>query len=255
MMPKITCVTSMNKPYYDRIGKLMIETFSKFWPDNSNLCVYQEGFQIEKFDRVIGLSWEDNCLSDWKEFSTKIHGPAITFAKKGFSFISGMKNLDADYLLWLDADLVSLKKFPSEKIISILPEGKLIGFFDTYFQLNPNYTEKEYIDKNRPLTAAESGFVILNKKHKKYKDYVSEYERLYRLPENPNTLGDWFDGNICSAAALNLREHVEDLSKLRTTDKSQTPINRSWIFEYCYHAKAKQKDGLDIKKLRAKLGV
>ena len=101
----------------------------------------------------------------------------------------------------------------------------------------------------------ESGFVIINKKHQNFQDYLNEYERLYdsedRLPE----IGEWFDGNVCAAAAINFRTQVEDLSKLRTTNKSQTPINRSWIYEYCYHAKAKQKNNINLEEYRKRLGV
>jgi len=254
-MLKIACITSMNKDYHDRIGKLMIETFSKFWPDDCQLIVYQEGFQIEENKKVKGISWEDNCYDKWLKFSEKIKGPALRFAKKGYSMIAGMKNIDCDLLIWVDADVITNKKFPKDKIESIIPENKLIAFFDTYYQYNPNYTQEEYVDKNRSCTAAESGFVVINKRHKKFNDYLKEYERLYDSQERLPQVGEWFDGNVCASAALNLREHVEDLSKLRTTNKSQTPINRSWIFEYCYHAKAKQKEGLDIKQIRNDLGI
>ena len=250
---QIKCITSMNKGYYDAIGKLMIASWSKYWSKDIELIVYQEGFEIENFDRVTGVSWEDHCEQDWKEYNTKVKGPATRFAKKGFTMISGMKHIDCDWLIWLDADLLSQKEFPRYKLESLLPKEKLIAFFDTFYQMKPKYTREEYLDKSRVLTAAESGFVIMNKKHKKFNEYAEEYERLYKLPSKPTHLGDWYDGNVCAAAATNLREYVEDLSLLRTTDKSQTPINRSWIREYCYHAKAKQKRGLDIEKLTKEL--
>ena len=64
-MKKIVCITSMNKPYYDKIGKLMIESWSAHWPKDCELLVYQEGFEIEDFDRVHSVSWEDHCYQDW----------------------------------------------------------------------------------------------------------------------------------------------------------------------------------------------
>ena len=245
----------MNKPYYDHIGKLMIASWSKFWPGDCELIVYQEGFQIEESENVKGVSWEDNCYDQWLKFSEKIKGPAVTFAKKGYAMIAGMKNIDCDLLIWLDADLISHNHFPMDKILSILPNNKLIAFFDTYYQVNPEYTLEQYIDKTRPCSAAESGFVVINKKHQNFEDYLNEYERLYDSKERLPAVGEWFDGNVCAAAAINLRTQVEDLSKLRTTNKSQTPINRSWIYEYCYHAKAKQKKSLDIKQIRNNLGI
>jgi hypothetical protein len=252
---KIICFTSMNKPYYDRIGKLMIETFSKFWPEDCELIVYQEGFEIENFDRVTGVSWEENCLENWNKFAKKTKGPAVIFAKKGYTMIAGMKNIDCDLLIWVDADVITNKKFPKDKIESILPQNKLIALFDTYYQIKPNHTKEEYLDTNRPYSAAESGFVIINKNHQHFKDYLAEYERLYNNEIPLPGVFEWYDGNVCSTAAYGFREYIEDLSLLRTTDKSQTPINRSWIREYCYHAKAKQKDGLDIKQIRNDLGI
>jgi hypothetical protein len=245
----------MNKPYYDKLGKLMIDSWSKFWPEETELIVYQEEFEIEKVDRVTGISWEDNCLVDWTEFSKKIKGPAAVFAKKGYSMIAGMKNIDCDLLIWLDADLISWKEFPVDKVLSILPDNKLIAFFDTYYQFNPNYTHEEYLNKSRIFSAAESGFVVINKNHKNFKEYASEYERLYNSKDRPPEVGEWFDGNICSSAALDYRTEIVDLSLLRSTNKSQTPINRSWIFEYCYHAKAKQKNGIDLSEFRNRLGL
>jgi hypothetical protein len=254
-MTKIVCVTSMDKLYYDKIGKLMIESWSTHWPEDCKLLVYQEGFEIEKFDRVTGVSWEDKCYDDWLEFSKKARGPGIRFAKKGYTMISAMETVDCDLLIWCDADTVTYKKFPKDKILSILPSGKLIGFFDTYYQHNKVYSDKEYINPKRPTSAAESGFVVINKNHKEFDTYSVNYKKLYKLPSPTPELGPWYDGNVCAVAAKNLREYVEDLSKLRTRRKTQTPINHCWIGEYVRHKKAKQKNNIDIEKLREQIGV
>lgn len=252
---KIKCVTSMNKPYYDRLGKLMIESWSKYWPDDSKLIVYQEGFEIENFDNVDGISWEDYCLSDWNLFRTKVKGPAERFAKKGFAFLSAMKNIDSDLLIWVDADVITHKTFPKDKILSIIPPNKVIAFFDTYYQYNPKYTLEEYLNKNRPCTAIESGFVIVNKNHPSFRHYCQEYERLYKLDAPNEIVGEWFDGNVCAAAAIDIRNEIFDLSNLRTTDKTQTPLNKSWLFEYIYHAKAKQKNNINLDEYRKRLKI
>ena len=260
-MTKIVCITSMNKSYYDNIGKLMIESWSKFWPEDCKLFVYQEGFKIDIFKNVEGLSWEDNCLESHAQFETKINNldinlnktTIIKFAKKGYAMIAGMKEIECDLLIWIDADAISYDFFPKEKIESILPNEKLIAFFDTYYQINPNYTQEEYVNKNRIFSTAESGFVIINKNHQNFNDYMSKYIELYNAKEKPSTMDGWYDGNVCASAALDLRHYIEDMSKLRTKNKTQTPINHCWIGQYIRHFKAKIKNNVNISDIRKKL--
>ena len=255
-MTKIVCITSMDKTYYDNIGKLMIESWSARWPEDAELLVYQEGFEIDKFDRVTGVSWEENCYDDWLKFSIKAKsGPCIKFAKKGYTMISAMEKVDCDLLIWCDADTLTYQEFPKEKILSILPSNKLIAFFDTYYQQTKKYSEEEYLDLNRMRSAAESGFVIIDKRHKHFQDYLNEYKKLYNSPEPHPDVGPWFDGNVCAVAATHLREFVEDLSKLRTRSKTQTPINNCWIGEYVRHKKAKLKHSLNYEQFKKEIGL
>jgi hypothetical protein len=254
-MTKIVCITSMNKPYYDNIGKLMIESWSARWPDDCELLVYQEDFEIDKFDKVTGVSWKDRCYDNWLKFSMKAKGPCVKFAKKGYTMISAMETVNCDLLIWCDADTLTYQQFPKEKILSILPKNKLIAFFDTYYQQTSKYSETEYLDVNRTRSAAESGFVIIDKNHKHFKDYLAEYKSLYNSPTPSPDIGPWFDGNVCAVAATHLREFVEDLSKLRTRSKTQTPINHCWIGEYVRHKKAKQKNSLSYDQFKQEIGL
>jgi len=248
---KIACMTTMHKPYFDHIGDIMLESFGRYWPTDIELFVFQEDFEIPNYDRITGLDWNEHCKSRWESFRGKASNTAETFAKKGFAFLAGMKIIDCDLLIWIDSDLLTYKPFPREKLETILPKKKLIGVFDTLYQVMPNYTQEQYCDKTRVLTACESGFVLINKRHKNFKDLVSNYEKNYSLESRPKELGDWYDTNVLMASLIDMRSEVEDLSKLRTTNKTQTPINRSWIGEYVHHAKGKakrQKDKSEYKK-------
>lgn len=252
---KITCMTTMHKPYFDHIGDIMLESFEKYWPDDIDLYVFQEGFVIPEYSKIKGISWEEHCQTGWESFRGKASGTAEIFAKKGFAFLAGMKIIDCDLLIWLDADTLTYSPFPKEKIESILPKNKLIGVFDTYYQINPNYTQEQYLDKNRILTACESGFVLLNKQHKNFNDLVQNYEKNYTLDSRPEKFGDWYDTNVLMASLVDLRTEVEDLSKLRNTNKTQTPINRCWIGEYVHHAKGKAKRGKDKSEYKKGMGL
>ena len=255
-MTKIVCVTTMNEVYYNKIGKLMLESWSAFWPKTCRLVVYQEGlFNIGSFKNIEIVNWHDNCYKDWKRFKEKAEEPAITFAKKGYTMISAMENIDCDLLIWCDADTVTIQNFPEEKILSILPNNKLIAFFDTFYQHFKPYDEEYYLDPKRTMTAAESGFVIINKNHEMFELYSQEYRKLYDQPVASKDVGPWYDGGVCAASAKNLRHFVEDLSKLTRKQKTQTPINHSWIGEYVRHKKAKQKNNIDIEEFKKTLGI
>ena len=253
---KITCVTSMNKPYYENIGQLMLESWNKRWFEDSNLVVYEENFSTPNLKNVIKKDWNLCCEEDWTNFCKKTElFPVKKFAKKGFAFLHAMKNIDCDLLIWLDADLLFYKNIDKSKIQKLLPEHKLIAFFDQYYKQNPNYTEKEYLDPSRPITAAESGFVIVNKTHHNFPKYVENYQNLYSRSEQPNNLGNWYDNNVLTGAAFEFASEVEDLSKLRTTNKTQTPLNRSWLAEYFNHQKGDIKDRININEKRKQLGL
>ena len=122
----------------------------------------------------------------------------------------------------------------------MLSNNKLIAFFDQYFHTNPNYTDKEYVDLNtRKSFGAESGFVIVNPAHVNYNQYVKNYETLYS--ERDPAITHWYDSEVVVLAARPFLKEIFDLSSLRTTNKTQTPLNRCWLTEYFSHQKAKSK--------------
>lgn len=235
----------------------MLLSWSKHWFNNSSLIVYGENFSVpNNIKQVINKDWNINCKSQWENFARKTDIVLIKkFAKKGFSFLHAMKTIECDLLIWIDADILFYKNITKEQIQSLLPKNKLIAFFDTYYQQNPNYTIEEYLDPNRTITAAESGFVILNKQHKHFKKYLKNYEDLYMADKKPYFLGNWYDGNVCAGAAFEFSSDIEDLSKLRTTNKTQTPLNRTWLAEYFNHQKGNVKNKINFEKKKQEIGL
>ena len=58
----VHCVTTMNKSYYNRIGKYMIYTWKKFCPQDFLLHLYLEDFILptyNKDNRIIVEDWND----------------------------------------------------------------------------------------------------------------------------------------------------------------------------------------------------
>jgi hypothetical protein len=255
---KYQFITSMHKPYFDHIGSVMIESWLKNWKNvDCELIIYGEEFS-ENFntDKIIWKSWEEFCKVDHDEFSKKIKGPAVRFAKKGFAFLDSMKKTTADKLIWVDADLLFYKEIPLDRFDQLLPEDKLVAFFDQFYSIYPNYTREQYEDKeNRTDYGAESGFVILNPKHKNYQKFLTNYEMLYKSELMPKFMNIWYDTEVLVLSTRDFLKDVVDLSTLRTTNKTQTPLNRSWISEYFNHQKAKSKNQYSVQDLRKICGL
>lgn len=250
---KYQFVTSMHKPYFDHIGSVMIESWLKYWKhENCELVIYGEGFYHEFNDRrIVWRDWDQLCKTDHDIYSKKIKGPARTFAKKGFAFIDAMKNTTADRIVWVDADLLFFKEMPIEKINSLLPSDKLIAFFDQFYSNFPNYTRDQYEDKlTRTIYGAESGFVIINPKHENYSAYILNYENLFKADTMHELMTIWYDTEVLVLSAREFLKDVVDLSQLRTTNKTQTPLNRTWMAEYFSHQKAKSKSQYSKDELR-----
>jgi hypothetical protein len=249
-MKNYTCVSSMTKKMHDHIGSVMIDSWSRYWPGGT-LILYLENFFINSNDKILINDWNNCCEDEHKNFAVAINDKSsIRFAKKGFSFLHAMENIETDYLVWIDADIIFHKPLPYEKLNSIL-ENKLIALFDCYYQDNPNYTYEEYIDaKNRPFMAAESGFVILNTKHSNFLEYRKNYRRLLTASSKPAECRYWYDGEIAVISASDYLDQVVDLSKLRSTNKTQTPLNRSWMAEYFTHQKGRSKESYTNEELR-----
>ena len=60
----------------------------------------------------------------------------------------------------------------------------------------------------------------------------------------------WYDGEVAVAAAKEFLIDVQDLSQLRLTNKTQTPLNKSHLSEYFNHQKGKVKKGYTVSDLR-----
>lgn len=251
-MKQYTCITSMTQKMHDHIGSVMIDSWNRYFPEPHSLIVYAENCKINSFPRVIIKDWHDECYDDWYRFSQKTSNTSSQrFAKKGFAFLKALENCNTRFIIWLDADILFLKKFPQEKLESILPDGKLISLFDCFYQEIPNYSPEEYLNtRMRKQMGAESGFVIIDTHHQNFLEYRTKYRELYNSKNQPDECRLWYDGEVVIESARPFLNQVFDLSALRTTNKTQTPLNRSWMAEYFTHQKGRSKRGYTKEELQ-----
>lgn len=225
-------VTSMSKDYFDNIGHVMIETWLKHWNIDSPLHLYSEDdMSFLNSEKIKFINWNDHCYNQWLQFSmTDPHESELKFAKKGYSLIHAWETLDYDKIIWFDADIIFLKKLDTELFEKINPNDRLISLF-THL-----YCPDRYVG-----LSSESGLIVVNKNHRNFLDFLSEYKRIYDLGFTPEEISGRGDHKILMLAAYKFYSEIEDLSKYRTKDKTTTPINHSWISEYITHYKGNVK--------------
>lgn len=230
----------MNESIYNHIGSFMLQSFFEYAPSNTEMHLYAENISSQIIDntRLKIYDWNVSCKSEWDNFKSN-NSKERKFAKKAFAFLHSMKNCNTDYLIWIDSDILFLKSF-NEKIIQSTINKSLIGLFDQSY-IEPGYS-------------AESGYVILNCKHKHYNKFVATYENYYLAETKPDEIKHWWDGQVCMLAASKFTKHINNLSELRT-EYSHTPLNSSPLAEYFIHCKGKKKNMIENKRIKNKIGL
>jgi hypothetical protein len=244
-------ITSMDQRYYDMIGSYMIKSFIKYAPKDFTLHLYAENItsELPNISNLKIYDWNTVCREDWDKFAVKTDdNSAKKFGKKGWASIHAWENIDADYLIWLDADLLFHKSFDESVIRKTIKKNMLIGLF--------NHEYLAHVKNEKPIGfSAETGYVILNKRHKDFDKFVQKYRETYELDFKPSQIVKWWDNQICMYVANMFKEHVYDLSSLRLTDKTQTPLNRSELTEYFSHQKGKSKKKMTEQKKLSTTGI
>lgn len=230
------CATTMNKEYYETIGKLMLRSWIKFFPADAKLHLYLEDFSLDLQDsRVIMCDWNtqiDPIFKKWADRQPPGDGKhrSHKFTKKAMSQIATWQQSAVINFLWLDADLVFLKAIPADLFERTLGNYPLASWGDGSF---------------------ESGTVFINTGHQDWHKIKDIYEGIYfgsiAFPVGQDTgivyPSGWLDGEILGFAAATSGVPYRNLNSLCTA-KTNTPLNCSWLGEYMIHFKAKRKNTL-----------
>lgn len=220
----IHTVTTMNKDYYDSIGKIMIFTWLENFSNDYTLHLYLEDFSLDIDDpRIVIENWNNvkNNLDVWYSKNPSITDRHERFTKKALSQIEHW-NKCSGKLLWLDADLIFRKPIDSSLFDKTIENYPLASWGKTQF---------------------ESGTVFMNTEHPEFQKIKNSYEEIYHCKINLPANERWYDGELLGyACRINGSKH-RDLNVLSNA-KTSTPLNYSWLGEYMRHFKAKQKNNL-----------
>jgi hypothetical protein len=234
-MEKYAAITSMDRKYYDHCGRSMLRSFKTNWSHLFNLYVYNEDEFEVKVKAVTPVGWDLGL--EYDNFMSRHNNPRVkTFAKKGFTIIHAMDNIDCEKLIWLDGDTIIKAEVPMQLLELISPDDVLSTHFSVW-----------HIKDDVSYHSCETGFFILNKKHKGYTDFCNTYKQIY-YEDNIDGLRRFYDGEVYGKTVELMEAKGHKMLNLNP-GKHKTPISRSVISPYLDHYKAGLKDQIDYSKL------
>jgi len=231
---KIEIITSFNKRYYDGIGKECVSTWLKFWPEDFILTCYVEEFSLPEQLRIKQIPFTELGL-DYENFQTdpKYKNRVKIFSKKAYSIIHAFKNSDADRIMWIDADVLTLKSIPNDLIKNICPDDTLMTYMRVWHRL-------DRADADSPVVpSAESGVFIVNTRHQNFQNFANRYAEYYnkRLDKN---IRRFYDGEVLGAVAKEFETSNKIIDLCEGFKKPyRTPMGHTVLAPYLHHYKAK----------------
>jgi hypothetical protein len=228
--------TSMDEKYYNHCGKAMLQSYKANLSDLMPMYVYNEDdFQI-KVKTVMCKGW--NLGKKYKEFQDRHNNERTkTFAKKGFSIIDATNSIDADRLVWFDADTIIKSRPPLQLFELIAPDDVL----STHFSVWHNHEGKTY-------HSCETGFFILNKQHPGFNDFKRTYADIY-YNDKTEGLRRFYDGEVYGKTVELMEAQGHKMLNLNP-NRYKTPISRSVVAPYITHFKAGVKEQVDFDNMK-----
>jgi len=215
----------------------MLRSFKKCLSHLMPMYVYNEDNFEVKVKTVTELGWHES--PEYKAFQERHSNSHVKkFAKKGFSVIHAMKNLDCERLIWFDADTIIQQEIPVHLLELIAPKNVLSTHFSVWHQKD-----------ERDWHSCETGFFILNKTHPAFNEFYEIYKDIY-MNDKTSDLRRFYDGEVYGRTVELMEQNGHDMMNLNT-GRHRTPIPRSVLAPYLNHYKAGVKDRMDNNSLTA----
>jgi len=229
---KLEVITSVNQDYYDRIGRDCFRSYLAHW--STTLTVYAESVAIDQHPRVRVIDF-DQLGDDYREFqnNTNLSRRCRTFAKKAFSVLHALDHSQADWIIWLDADVITQQSDPAAVLAQILPPNDLAMY------MGVTYTDHAGTGKQGYWLVPETGLFGINLTHASMPDLRKEYRRRY-VERDFADLRRSYDNDVFGAAIRNTPADYLDLCA-DLAKPYKTPLKHTVLGEYLHHHKAKHR--------------
>ena len=232
----VKTITSFDETYYNNIGKDCVNSWLKYWPINLKISCYVENFNLTNHDRIEQISF-DQLNKEYFAFqnSNQNNNREKTFAKKAYSIIHAFENLNADRIVWIDADTITIQPMDAKLLLTCCPDDTLATFMGVWHHKDKN-------DSNSELKfSVESGFFIVNTQHKGFKKFASRYREYYDKKITQG-LRRFYDGEVLGAVILELKNEFKFKDLCESFGKKyRSPLPHTDLGKYIVHYKSKGK--------------
>ena len=247
MTQKFIVVTTFNNRGYQQYGRQMLSTFVKNWPKDVELQVYAEGCNVANTADNIKIIDLEACVPELVAFKTRWQGvpkangdvsddpvrsqrrdagkgfkwDAVRFAHKVYAIFHAAKHSSADWLVWMDADMVCHSPMQIEFLNNMCNNKYDLCFL------------------GRVGKYSECGLYAVNLKTQMGQEFLTRFQEYYDQDIIFN-LDEWHDSFVFDAVRQSVQCHELDWSHGIVKGEGHPLINSSWG-AYLDHLKGDRK--------------
>ena len=226
----IEIITSFDQRYYELIGKDCVNSWLNHWNPHYKLTCYVEDFTMPQNRRIKQIKFDQLDQDYYRLQEEDFHKSVKKFAKKAYSFMHSMNNTSSQWILWIDADVITETDIPWNFWNKVLNSGHLSLY------LGVTYTEDKQGNPGNWLVP-ETGVFAVNTYHPAFPTFKQEYIRRYRQRDHKD-LRRFYDNDVFGAAIKLAGANCTDLCA-EFAKPYKTPMRHTILGPYLTHHKAK----------------
>ena len=244
---KISVVTTFHEAGLKEYGQRMINSFCENWPEQVTLHIYPESCnpaisnhnhvtlkRLEELPDLMAFKekwWNvpkangdvsaDPVRSRRKDAGKGFKWHAIRFAHKVYAIFHCAREIDADFLVWMDADTICHSPITMQDLYRMIPANSELCYL------------------GRKGKYSECGLYAMNLRSQNVQNFLKEFQRVYDDAENGIfQLEEWHDSFVFDAVRkkfpqmrqLDWAAHLHDLRPQpgNSTGEGHPVINSEW---------------------------
>ncbi len=239
---KYTVISTFNQDGYNVYGRRMIDTFAKTWPQDVELWIYTEGFEIKSPApniRILNLEASSPELvafkNKWRDVPKANGNPfpgadrkafkwqAVRFSHKVYAIFHAAKTVNSEWLIWMDGDMVCHSPINHDQLRDFFPQDRELCF------------------AGRSNKFTECGLYGMHLTCPNTRAWLTEFQRMYDDADNGIfTLSEWHDSFVFDAVRSRVAVKELNWSAGLINGEGHPLINCAWG-AYIDHLKGKRK--------------